>query len=156
VTDADERDPCAVAPAAPSPNAPVEVAIALIWKGTDLLITRRPAGVHLADFWEFPGGKRHTGESFERCAEREVLEEVGIVCRAQRTRDTIRHEYAERSVVLVPVDCVWQRGEPQCLGVAAWAWVTPRALSDYSFPEANRALLAALSRGGGRPGSVTG
>ena len=70
----------------------VEVAIALVFRQGQVLISRRPAQAHLGGFWEFPGGKLEAGESPERCAEREVLEEVGVVVHALRTREPIRYE----------------------------------------------------------------
>jgi mutator protein MutT len=129
-----------------SAEARLEIAIALVWKGPRLLITRRAAGAHLAGLWEFPGGKREPNESLSACAEREVLEEVGISCRAERLRKAICHDYADRRLVLTPVDCIWQHGEPQCLGVDACAWITPPELSNYAFPEANASLIAAIER----------
>jgi 8-oxo-dGTP diphosphatase len=123
----------------------LEIAIALVWKGPLLLITRRPAGTHLANLWEFPGGKRQACETFAACAEREVLEEVGIVCRAERLRRPILHDYMDRSVELVPVDCVWKSGEPQTLEVSDWAWVPLDELRKYAFPEANVPLLDELA-----------
>lgn len=122
----------------------LEIAIALVWKGPKLLVTKRPKGAHLAGLWEFPGGKRERGESFEACAEREVLEEVGLVCRARARRERISHSYPERDVELVPVDCQWQSGDPTCRAVAEWAWILPRDLVHYAFPEANAPLIAQL------------
>jgi mutator protein MutT len=124
----------------------VEVAIALVWKDGRLLVTRRPAGVHLGGLWEFPGGKMRPGESAERCAEREVNEETGVRCRAERVRATIRHTYPERSVVLHPVDCAWIAGEPRAREVEAVLWLLPRELAEYAFPRANSALLEELTR----------
>jgi 8-oxo-dGTP diphosphatase len=128
-----------------------EVAIALLWREGRLLITRRRHGTHLAGLWEFPGGQMLAGESAERCAEREVLEEVGVRCHAVGRRGSIAHDYAERSVVLHPIDCTFESGEPEAREVSAFAWVHPTELGAYAFPEANSALLAELAAGA--PGS---
>jgi 8-oxo-dGTP diphosphatase len=128
----------------------VDVAIALVWRSGRLLVTRRRRGTHLAGLWEFPGGKFRAAESAERCAEREVLEEVGVRCHAVGRRASIAHDYPERSVVLHPVDCEFESGEPRAREVSAFAWVQPSELSGYTFPEANAALLAELIAG--KPG----
>ena len=88
----------------------VEVAIALVWRGTELLVTRRPDAVHLGGLWEFPGGKIAPGETPEACAEREVLEEVGLLVTARARRKVIEHTYPERRVKLYPIDCDYVTG----------------------------------------------
>jgi mutator protein MutT len=123
----------------------VEVAIALVWKGGKLLVTRRPRGVHLEGFWEFPGGKLSGSETPEQCAEREVREEVGILVSARSRRPAIRHAYAEREVLLHPVDCDWQDGDVLLVGVDEARWVSPRDLSVLRFPEANLNLVQELA-----------
>jgi 8-oxo-dGTP diphosphatase len=130
---------------------PVEVAIALVWDDQRLLVTRRPEGAHLAGHWEFPGGKLEPGETPETCAEREVLEEVGLRVAARGRRAQIRHSYRERSVMLHPIDCSLLGGELRLLGVSDARWLLPHELSALSFPEANRALIAELIAGGPPP-----
>jgi mutator protein MutT len=123
----------------------VRVAIALCWRDGRLLVTRRPAGVHLAGRWEFPGGKLRPGETPETCAERELYEETAVVATARSCRPAIEWEYAERRVTLHPVDCDWVEGNGSAREVAELAWVAPDHLSDLEFPEANAALVAALA-----------
>jgi 8-oxo-dGTP diphosphatase len=127
----------------------LEIALALVWRGGRLLITRRPEGVHLAGYWEFPGGKIRAGESPGHAAEREVREEVGIACRSRAVRSTLAHDYPERRVVLFPVDCDWVEGEARHLGVADAQWVTVSELGAYRFPAANAALIDELCRARG-------
>jgi mutator protein MutT len=122
----------------------VEIAIALVWRHGCLLITRRRRGAHLEGVWEFPGGKMLPGEAPEDCAEREVLEEVGVACRARSRREAIRFEYPDRRVRLHPVDCDYAGGPPRALDVAEWAWVRPEELGRYSFPPANAGLIDTL------------
>jgi len=124
----------------------VEVAIALVWKDGRLLLSRRPDDAHLGGLWEFPGGKLEADESPERAAEREVLEELRVTCRARSRRASIAHDYADRSVILHPVDCDYVSGEPRALEVSAFAWVIPAELGGYEFPEANAKLLAELAQ----------
>jgi 8-oxo-dGTP pyrophosphatase MutT (NUDIX family) len=56
----------------------VEVAAGLVYREGRYLIARRNPGVHLAGFWEFPGGKCEPGETLEECLRRELFEELGI------------------------------------------------------------------------------
>jgi mutator protein MutT len=122
----------------------IEVAIALVWRQGCLLITRRPPETHLGGLWEFPGGKCQAGETPEACAEREVLEEVGVGCRAVARRSIIEFTYPERTVRLYPIDCEYQGGGPRPIQVSDWAWVRPADLPQYEFPPANEGLIREL------------
>lgn len=129
-----------------SSDSAIDVAVALVWRDGCLLITRRPEGVHLAGLWEFPGGKCLPGEPVESCAEREVLEEVGVACRAQSVRPVIEYTYPERRVRLHPVDCLYVGGGPRAIQVTEWAWVHPRDLDQRPFPPSNLGLMRELQR----------
>ncbi len=131
-----------------SPNTltVVEVALALIWRDGQLLISRRRRDSHLGGHWEFPGGKLLSGESPEAAAVREALEEVGVHCSPLAIRPVIEWEYPEQTVRLYPVDCTYESGEPQALEVAEVAWVPPSRLGEYQFPPANAELIAAVQR----------
>jgi mutator protein MutT len=127
-------------------RSPVDVAIALVWDGPRLLITRRLANVHLGGYWELPGGKCAPGEAPAACAAREVREELGLEVAVLRPRPVIEHAYQDRLVRLHPFDCRYQGGDPAAAGCAAWRWVTVAELPAYEFPPANAGLLAALAR----------
>src|SRR5688500_480602 len=124
----------------------VQVAAGLIKKDHRYLITKRPAGVHLAGFWEFPGGKRETGESLEECLLRELKEELGIDITPGSPFHIIRHEYPEKLVELHFFCCTIQSGEPQALGCEEWRWVAPEGLANYEFPPADRPISDMLHR----------
>ena len=52
----------------------IEVSAGLVFRANKLLITQRHADAHLGGLWEFPGGKREPGETFELCLVRELRE----------------------------------------------------------------------------------
>lgn len=122
----------------------VEVAIALVWRKGQLLISRRRKAAHLGGLWEFPGGRRRPDESFEQCAEREVFEETRVICRAYGKRPPIAHDYPDKRLLLCPVDCHFVEGRARAHEVAAVRWVVPLELSGFEFPAANSALIRTL------------
>jgi 8-oxo-dGTP diphosphatase len=122
----------------------IEVAAGLVFRDGKLLITQRPAGGHLAGLWEFPGGKREPGESFEQALQRELMEELGIEVEVRELMETITHAYPEKSVHLRFFRCAWRQHEPRALGCPAFAWVTRAQLADYAFPAADARLLERL------------
>jgi len=122
----------------------IEVAAGLVFRHGKLLITQRPAGSHLAGLWEFPGGKREPGETFEDCLRRELMEELGMEVTVGQLLETITHTYPEKTVHLRFHRCAWQQHEPQALGCAAFAWITRDQLDNYPFPAADARLLDKL------------
>jgi mutator protein MutT len=124
----------------------VEVSAALVFRGRQLLITRRHAGTHLGGLWEFPGGKREPGESFEACLIREIREELGVEIAVGDLFAEVAHTYPEKSVYLKFFHCRLLSGEPQPLECAAVRWVRREELSGFEFPAADVQLLARLAK----------
>jgi len=122
----------------------VEVSAALIFRDGKLLITQRHAGSHLGGFWEFPGGKREAGETFEECLVREIREELGIEISTGAQFEEIAHDYPEKSVHLKFFICKLVSGRPQPLDCAAFKWIGRSELADYEFPPADAQLLEKL------------
>ena len=122
----------------------VEVSAALIFRAGKLLITQRHANAHLGGLWEFPGGKREPGESFEQCLIREIREELGVEISVGELFEEIRHDYAEKSVHLKFFRCRLPSGEPAALDCAAVKWIERSQLSAHDFPAADARLLEKL------------
>src|SRR5688572_6595740 len=101
----------------------IEVSAGLVFRSGQLLITQRHATAHLGGLWEFPGGKREPGESFEQCLVRELREELGIEVSVGELFETITHAYPERTVLLKFFRCQLSQGEPQAIDCAAVKWV---------------------------------
>lgn len=123
----------------------VHVAVAVLRNAQgEVLLSRRPQGVHLEGLWEFPGGKLEAGESAVGALLREIHEELGIRILSHRPLIQVRHSYVRKEVLLdVHLVDRWQ-------GVAAGregqqvAWLPPGGLGDYPMPDADRPIVTAL------------
>ncbi len=122
----------------------IEVSAALIFRDGKLLIAQRHADAHLGGLWEFPGGKREAGETFEQCLVRELREELGVEVEVLGWFEEITHDYADKSVRLKFFSCRLLTGEPQAIGCAAVKWVNQRELAHHDFPAADARLLSKL------------
>jgi mutator protein MutT len=123
----------------------IEVAAGIVFRNGRLLIAQRRPQDHLGGLWEFPGGKRHTGETYEDCLRRELKEELGIEVAVGERIAAITHSYPEKSVHLEFFLCRWSSHEPRAIGCSDFAWVNREELARYSFPAADEQLLAKLA-----------
>jgi A/G-specific adenine glycosylase len=121
-----------------------DVAAGVIWRGAQLLISKRHTDDLLGGLWELPGGRLEDGETLQECLVREVREELGIEISVGTLMMAIRHAYTHFRVTLHVFQCRYLSGEPQALDCADWRWVRPDELDDFAFPAADRRILAAL------------
>ncbi len=124
-------------------STPVEIAVAVVERDGMFLIGLRPAGVPLAGFWEFPGGKLQPGEAAADAAVRECLEETGLRVKVKREYPAVDHSYAHGELRLRFFACALMN-EAALAGNSRFRWVPREELAKYEFPPANRELLAAL------------
>jgi mutator protein MutT len=122
----------------------VVVAAAVIERDGRFLITRRPRGVHLEGYWEFPGGKCAAGEPLEACLARELREELAVEARIGDELFTTTHRYPDRAVELHFFRCELL-GEPAPQLGQAMQWVERADLRTLAFPPADAALIAILT-----------
>ena len=125
-------------------KASIEVAAALVFDSDRLLIAQRPPGVHLEGLWEFPGGKREPGETYEACLLREIREELGCEVLVGPMLHESEHAYPEKSVRIRFFQCRIVSGMPEPLECAALRWVSQDSLGQFQFPEADQALIEQL------------
>ena len=124
----------------------VNVAAGIIWKGPELLISKRPRESHLGGLWEFPGGKLKEGESLKECLTREILEELGLCVHVGPAVLSVDHEYGHKSVSLHFFDCIWNGGEPRALGCEEFRWIRPARLSAFQFPPPDIQVIALIQQ----------
>ena len=129
---------------------PIEVAAGVVFRDGKLLITLRLPDAHLGGLWEFPGGKREPGESFEQCLRRELTEELGIEVEVHDVIEELTHDYADRTVLLKFFRCRWLRNEPKAILCHDFAWIDSAQLANYAFPDADARLLDKIRRDWGQ------
>jgi 8-oxo-dGTP diphosphatase len=120
------------------------IAVAVVEHAGRFLVGRRPAGVVLAGYWEFPGGKVCERESAEEAARRECLEETGVAVEVLHAYPSQLHQYDHGRVHLQFFACrpIDPHAEPR----APFRWVRREDLPLYRFPAGNQRLLESLTQ----------
>ena len=124
----------------------MEVALTLPLRGGRVLVARRPEGVHLAGYWEFPGGRVEAGESPEQAARRELREETGLIASILEPLLEFEYEYPERKIRFHVFLAANPQGEPRMERPTDWGWKSTEELARLSMPPANAQVLEALAR----------
>ena len=123
----------------------IVVTAAVIERDGSFLVTRRQSGVHLAGFWEFPGGKCEAGEDHAACLARELREELGVGATVGDELFATMHTYRDRSVELHFLRCKLD-GEPTPQMGQQMQWVAAGDLATLEFPPADAELIRLLAR----------
>lgn len=117
---------------------------AVVERDGSFLVTRRQDGVHLAGYWEFPGGKVHLRETHASALRREMLEELDVDVAVGECLLSTVHTYPERTVELHFYRC-GLIGTPRPLLGQLMDWVSREELPTLRFPEADAELITLLS-----------
>ncbi|KAH6633914.1 NUDIX hydrolase domain-like protein [Chaetomium sp. MPI-SDFR-AT-0129] len=101
---------------------------AIVQDAQGRMVTGTRKGSHGHGQWQFPGGHLEVGESYFSCAERETLEETGLVVRAEKflalTNDVFS---ATKHYITIFVLCrrAYEAQEPEVLEpekCESWKW----------------------------------
>lgn len=116
------------------------------------LMHRRPPGKHHAGLWEFPGGKVEQSEIPLESLQRELVEELGIVCQTEachpvgfaETGGKTDGGEAHRAIVLLLYIVKDWTGEPAALEGGEVGWFTPDEALALPKPPLDVELAARL------------
>lgn len=129
------------------PNRPIVGVGAIIVDSHRVLLVKRGKAPLLGE-WSIPGGMLEVGETLRQGAEREALEETGLVVRATELLgvfDRIVRDEGQRTVyhyVLVDFLCQRTSGELCASGDAADVrWFTVADIAELALPEDTRAVI---------------
>ncbi len=134
------------------PTPHFDVVAGIVWHASDpdrFLIAQRPLDGMLGGLWEFPGGKQQPGETLPEALARELREELAIEVAVGEHLVSLDHAYTHFRITLHAYHARHTGGEPVCLGVAGWRWVTLADLDAYAFARTDQRIIEALRTGGG-------
>jgi len=109
-----------------------------------VLLAERPAGKHLAGYWEFPGGKVEPGEAPLAALARELHEELGIELESAEPLIRVPWQYDDRQLLLDAWRVDRWKGAPQSMEGQALQWWEPDRIDPQSITPADRPILHAL------------
>lgn len=118
-----------------------------------ILMTRRLADAHLANAWEFPGGKVESRENPRLALHRELYEELAITVDRVSIYAVGHHVYdltqesskpRAKDVILLVYECYLHSGEPQRLGVSDLSWLSPAEVCELPLPPADKEIIERL------------
>lgn len=119
----------------------IEVTAAIIEKNGFVLAARRKEGIHLAGFWEFPGGKIEIGETPEECLSRELVEEFQIVTRVGQFIGESIYDYGTKVIRLSAYLVEHISGEFQLIDHDKIAWLSLDELMEIKWAPADIPLV---------------
>jgi len=124
-------------------NTQVIALIAAFNHQQELLLLKRPDGVHCGGLWSFPGGKVESNEMPLQAAIREFKEETALTGKRWRHLGKSSHTYHDRTLNFLFFVC-------HCPDVSnirpesKHIWIKRDKLNAYPMPEGNKKLTAML------------
>ena len=129
-----------------TPSTKITVSAGVIIRRHKVYIQKRKPGGLMGGLWEFPGGKRESGESPEQCLLREIKEELGVTIHIGEKLMTVKHSYTRFHVTLHVFMCKIQSGKVSPAQCEDFKWVKFTELDTYPFPAANVKIIKNLMK----------
>jgi A/G-specific adenine glycosylase len=120
------------------------IAVGVIYRGNEVLITQRQFDGLLGGLWEFPGGQVEADETAETACVRHIAEVVNLSVRNIKYLTRVRHAFTHFKIVVDVFTCNYQSGEVVLNGPRDAKWIEVAALDDYPLPRATHKFLDKL------------
>jgi len=121
------------------PRAELHVACALLERGGEILLVRRPPGGLLGGLWDLPAAEAEAGQG-ARALRRALAALAGPGAKAGPPIATVTRSLTHRTLTLTAHACALRGG----VTPAGARWTAPDALAALGVSAATRALLAAV------------
>lgn len=123
----------------------IQVVAAVLWRGDQVLIQRRPSQGLLGGLWEFPGGKIEAGETPPQALQREIREELELEIEVGEMLGTYHHAYTHFKVTLQAFHAEILSGQAQVHAASEIAWAKIDHLTDYPMGKIDRMISKDIS-----------
>ena len=120
------------------------IAVGVIYRGNEVLITQRQFDGLLGGLWEFPGGQVEADETAETACVRHIVQVVNLSVRNIKYLTRVRHAFTHFKIVVDVFACDYQSGEVVLNGPQDAKWIEVAALDDYPLPRATHKFLDKL------------
>lgn len=113
------------------------IAVGVIRKNGQVLITKRKEEGLLGGLWEFPGGKLEKDETAAQACVREIREETGLVVRVEKHLTRVKHAYTHFKIEMDVFYCRHVSGGVDLKGPVDYKWTDLESMDQFAFPRAN-------------------
>ena len=120
------------------------VTAAVIHRNGQILIAQRVSEGLLGCMWEFPGGKRESGETLAACLKREISEELDVNIIVRELVGIYKHAFTHFRVTLHAFHCTIADGTLQRVVHNDLRWVTPEEFKDFPMGKVDRMISQTL------------
>ena len=110
-----------------------------------LLIVQRPAEGLLGGLWEFPGGRRMTGQPAKSACRMILGQTTGLSVSVEGHISRVNHAYTHFKIVLDLFLCRKDSGRVRLQGPTAFRWIRPDALNAFPFTGAHKKAFSKVS-----------
>lgn len=123
----------------------IDVVAAIIVNDNKIFAARRKPGIHLAGYWEFPGGKLEHGETPEQCLFRELQEELCITTKIGQYIGESFYDYGTKVIRLVAYQVEHIHGTFQLIDHDELRWLSVEELGTVEWAPADIPIVEQYS-----------